>query len=236
MLQCKQIANYALFGGVKLLIVKAAKKFGDFSAEVDVSIDERGITALSGPSGAGKTTLVNMIAGLVAPDSGFISCGGKVFFDSSARISLPPERRGLGYVFQQHRLFPHMSVRSNLLFAPKFCGRPQLRERFGRVADALGIWRLMERKPDSLSGGESQRAAIGRAILACSSMLLMDEPLSSLDDERKEELMGYIKEIPEKFGIPVIYVTHSKDELSRLADRVITMSGGRVVSERTDTA
>jgi molybdate transport system ATP-binding protein len=218
-----------------LLKLRAQKTFGEFSVEVDISIEQSGITALFGKSGAGKTTFVNMIAGLVRPDMGFISCGGKVFFDSDRNISLPPERRGLGYVFQQHRLFSHMSVRNNLMFGSRFCGRPFDSARFEKVVEVLGIGNLMSRRPNSLSGGESQRVAIGRAILACTSILLMDEPLSSLDRERKEDLLGYIDDIPKNFGIPIIYVTHSHRELSRIADRVITISDGRVIPERTDT-
>jgi molybdate transport system ATP-binding protein len=215
-------------GGSGLLDVKAEKSFGAFSAKVELSLDPSGITVLFGRSGAGKTTVVNMIAGLVTPDVGFIACGGMVFFDSARGVSLPPERRGLGYVFQQHRLFSHLSVQNNLLFGPKFCGRPFDRARFDKVVDVLGIDFLMRRKPDSLSGGESQRVAIGRAILACTSVLLMDEPLSSLDEERKDDLIEYIDAIPENFGIPIIYVTHSRKELSRLADRVVVMDEGRV--------
>jgi molybdate transport system ATP-binding protein len=217
-----------------LLDLRVEKSFGEFSVVADISIEQSGITVLLGKSGAGKTTLVNMIAGLVRPDRGFISCGGRVFFDSSENVSLPPESRGLGYVFQQHRLFPHMSVQNNLLFGPRFCGRPFDASRFEKAVEVLGIAHLLSRKPDSLSGGESQRVAIGRAILACSSILLMDEPLSSIDNERKEDLIEYVDGIPEKFGTPIIYVTHSHREASRLADRVIMMDGGRLVKyERT---
>jgi molybdate transport system ATP-binding protein len=218
-----------------LLDIRVEKRFGEFCLTADISLERSGITVLFGKSGAGKTTLVNMIAGLVRPDRGVISCGGRCFFDSSRNFSFPPERRGLGYVFQQHRLFAHMSVLNNLVFGPKFCGRPFDRERFRKVVEILGIEHLLSRRPNSLSGGESQRVAIGRAILACTSILLMDEPLSSIDRERKEELLGYIASIPKNFGIPVIYVTHSHRELSLLADRVVEISEGRVVSERAES-
>jgi molybdate transport system ATP-binding protein len=213
-----------------LLDVKVEKSFGDFSISMNFSLDQSGVTVLFGKSGAGKTTLINMIAGLLSPDEGFITSDGRVFFDSSRGFSLPPEKRGLGYVFQQHRLFTHMSVENNLLFGPRFCGRPFDCGYWDRVVEVLGIGHLLTRMPNSLSGGESQRVAIGRALLACTSFLLMDEPLSSLDAERKEDLIGYISSIPQKFGIPVIYVTHAKEELSRLADRVLVISGGRVES------
>ena len=219
-----------------MLDARVKKSFGEFAISVEMTLANPGTTVLFGKSGAGKTTLVNMIAGLVRPDSGFISCGGRVFFDSGANVELPPERRGLGYVFQQHRLFPHMSVRGNMLFGPKFCGRPCDKAKFDRAVEILGIGHLLSRRPNSLSGGESQRVAIGRAVLACTSLLLMDEPMSSIDKGRKEGLIGYIKAIPENFGIPVIYVTHSHEEMSRLADRVIVMNDGQIAQERTDKA
>ncbi|GHV54804.1 hypothetical protein FACS1894216_15560 [Synergistales bacterium] len=213
-----------------MLEVRVKKSFGSFSVDVDLSLDEAGVTVLFGSSGAGKTTLVNMIAGLVKPDEGFISCGGKVFFDSKKSFSLPPDKRGLGYVFQQGRLFPNLSVKNNLLFGPRFCGRPFNPDLFAKVIDVLGVEHLLSRMPNYLSGGEIQRAATGRAIMACTSFLLMDEPLSSLDAERKGDLIGYIASIPGNFHIPIIYVTHSEEELSLLADRVIHIEGGRVES------
>ncbi|MDR1944236.1 MAG: ATP-binding cassette domain-containing protein [Synergistaceae bacterium] len=213
-----------------MLEVRVKKNFGEFAMDMDFSLDPTGITVFFGKSGAGKTTLVNMIAGLVRPDQGVISCGGREFFSSGRKFSLPPEKRGLGYVFQQCRLFPHLSVRNNILFGPRFCGRRFDESFFQKVVEVLGVGSLLERRPNSLSGGESQRVAIGRALLSCESFLLMDEPLSSLDIERKEDLIEYIASIPQNFGIPVIYVTHSKEELSRLADRVLLISGGRAES------
>ena len=210
-----------------VLDVRVRKIIGALCMNVDFSMDEAGITVFFGKSGAGKTTLVNMIAGLVSPDEGVISCRGRAFFDSHGGVDVPPERRGLGYVFQQHRLFTHMSVRSNLLFASRFCGRPVESGFYERVTELLGIAHLLGRRPATLSGGESQRVAIGRALLACRSFLLMDEPLSSLDPLRKEDLLGYIRSIPKELNIPVIYVTHSIDELSFLADSVLVIDDGR---------
>ena len=210
-----------------MLDVCVKKRFGDFAMDLDFSLQGTGIVVLFGRSGAGKTTLVNMIAGLVTPDEGRIACGGRVFFDSARRIVLPPEKRGLGCIFQQHRLFSHMSVENNLLFAPRFCNRPYDPDFFERVVELLGIGHLLPRRPNTLSGGESQRVAIGRALLSRASFLLMDEPLSSLDNERKEDLMGYVASIPGGFGVPILYVTHSTDELSRLADGVLEIEGGR---------
>ena len=211
-----------------MLDVRVEKNFGDFSMNIDFSVDTAGITVLFGKSGAGKTTLLKMIAGLVSPDEGCINCCGKIFFDSARNFSLPPEKRGLGYVFQEGRLFTHMSVKNNLLFGPRFCDRPYNPDLFVKVVELLGIGGLLSRKPGSLSAGEGQRVAIGRALLACTSLLLMDEPLSSLDEERKEDLTEYIASIPQNFGIPILYVTHSKEEAARLADRIIVIRGGRI--------
>jgi molybdate transport system ATP-binding protein len=216
-----------------VLEVRAKKRLGNFFVDVDFALPAQGITVFFGKSGAGKTSIVNMIAGLVSPDEGRISHERRVLFDSEKKFSLPPERRGVGYVFQQNRLFSHMSVKNNLLFAPRFCGRPGGARLFDKVVDLLGIAHLLSRKPGALSGGESQRVSIGRALLACTSFLLMDEPLSSLDDERRNDLMAYIASIPSNFGFPVIYVTHSQEELSRLADHVLVVDGGRAVLLRS---
>lgn len=216
-----------------MLRVQVKKTIGGFSLDADFQIPRSGVTVFWGKSGAGKTTLLNLIAGLIQPDEGHIACGGKTFFDSAAkdgrpfRFSLPAEQRGLGYVFQQHRLFPHLSVKKNLLFSSLFCGRSTDEGSLERVVTLLGIGGLLERKPNSLSGGESQRVAIGRALLASNSFLLMDEPLSSLDQERKEDILGYISGVSKHFTVPIIYVTHSLEELSSLADLVLEIRGGK---------
>jgi molybdate transport system ATP-binding protein len=215
-----------------LLDVSVRKKLGGFSLDVNFSLSGTGVTVLFGESGAGKTTVINLIAGLLRPDGGKISCGGRFFFDSEKNFSLPTERRGLGVVFQQHRLFSHMSVKNNLMFGLRFCGRADDEKFREKVIAVLGISHLMERRTKSLSGGESQRVAIGRAIISNPALLLMDEPMSSLDMERKEDLTGYISSVNKRLGVPVLYVTHSIGELRALADDVLEIRGGKSAPPR----
>lgn len=188
-----------------------------------------GVTALFGPSGAGKTTLVNAIAGLLRPDSGRIALDETVLFDSAAGTFLPPHRRRIGYVFQDARLFPHLTVRQNLLygrwFAPGTDGPP-----LGRIVEMLGIGALLQRRPGALSGGERQRVALGRAILANPRLLLMDEPLAALDDPRKAEILPYLERLRDEVGLPILYVSHSMAEVARLATTLVLLDHGRVVA------
>lgn len=177
-----------------------------------------GITALVGPSGVGKTSVLSMIAGLVRPDAGRIVVGGQVLFDAASGVSLPPERRACGMVFQDHRLFPHLSVRGNLRYGMKRGGGDLM-----QMAAFLGIDPLLGRMPRSLSGGEAQRVALGRALLSGPRFLLMDEPLSALDDARRGEVMTLIERMRDEFALPILYVSHNGDEVARLADRVIEM-------------
>jgi molybdate transport system ATP-binding protein len=207
--------------------IRAEKTFGAFTLSVDLALSGSGVTVIFGPSGAGKTTLLNLLAGLVQPDRGLIRFRGRVFFDSERGRRLPPEKRRLSYVFQQPRLFSHFSVLGNLLFAASFCGRRPAPGAFEKTTALLGLEKLLDRRPNTLSGGESQRVALGRALLASSEMLLMDEPLSSLDRARKDELVDLVARIPKEFGVPVLYVTHAEDELLALADEVLEMRDGR---------
>ena len=198
-----------------------------FTLEADCELPGDGFTAVLGPSGCGKSTLAGSIAGLVKPVRGTIAVNGRVFHSDHPSVDLPVEKRGIGFVFQSHRLFPHLSVRENLLFGQKF-GRRKSAADSARLIEVLGIGHLLNRRPNTLSGGESQRAALGRAILAAETLLIMDEPLASLDSERKAELLGYFERIPEITGIPVLYITHAADEAERLAKTVLQMKDGRI--------
>lgn len=182
-----------------------------------------GLTALFGPSGVGKTSILNAVAGLVRPERGHIRVSGEALFDSDARISLPPEKRACGYVFQDSRLFPHRTVRSNLLYGQK---RAPAERRWMSLDEAtafLGIEALLGRMPRTLSGGEMQRVAIGRALLSGPRFLLMDEPLSSLDEDRRDGIMTVIERIRDTMDLPILYVSHDRREVERLADHVITL-------------
>jgi molybdate transport system ATP-binding protein len=180
-----------------------------------------GLTALFGPSGTGKTSVLDMVAGLLAPDEGRIAVDGMVLFDSARRIDLPPERRGCGYVFQDSRLFPHRRVRDNLLFGWRRIASQHRWLSLDEAVAFLGIGHLLDRMPRSLSGGEAQRVAIGRALLASPRLLLMDEPLSSLDAARREEIMGVIERIRDELHVPILYVSHDRAEVDRLAAEVV---------------
>lgn len=210
-----------------MLTAALHKRLGDFSLGVSFDLTETGITVIFGKSGSGKTTVLNLLAGLYRLDSGRVILDGTTLADTASGIFLQPEKRRMGYVFQQPRLFSHLSVRSNLLFAPRFCGAGFDAEYFERVIELLGIGHLLKRATNTLSGGESQRVAIGRALMASSKLLLMDEPLASLDQARRDELVRYIDRIPGEFDIPVVYVTHSPDELAALADSVLLLRSGQ---------
>jgi molybdate transport system ATP-binding protein len=209
------------------LEVDLEKSYGDFRLKATFALAGPGVTVVFWPSGAGKTTLLSLLAGLAKPDRGFIRHQGRTLYDSAKKIFVAPEKRNFSYVFQRALLFTHFSVKTNLLFAAKFGGRPLEPGAFARAVGLLGLEELLSRQPRSLSGGEAQRVAIGRALLAQGDLLIMDEPLSSLDRERKDELLAYIVQIPERFGAPIVYVTHAEDELRLLADRVLTVERGQ---------
>ncbi len=199
-----------------------------FTLDVDLTMPGTGVTAIFGRSGSGKTTLLRAIAGLERSPHGFLSFNGEVWQDDCR--FLPVHKRPLGYVFQEASLFPHLSVRKNLLFGLKRCtaeGAVSL----GQVIELLGIDHLLERKTDCLSGGERQRVAIARALAVSPRILLMDEPLSALDSERKQEILPYLERLRDELHIPILYVSHSAAEVSRLADHLVVLDGGRVSAQ-----
>lgn len=203
---------------------------GNFSVEASFSGAVSGVTALYGPSGAGKTSVINMVAGLLRPDRGHISVNDLCLFDSERGIDLPPERRRIGYVFQDGRLMPHLSVRGNLTYGLNLTPEKNRFVTFDSVVDLLGIGHLLKRRPAGLSGGEKQRVAIGRALLTSPTILLMDEPLASLDLKRKIELQPFIMRLSREFEIPILYVSHVIYEILNLADNLVIMDKGHVVA------
>ncbi len=215
-----------------MIEVDVERRIGAFDLAARFAAPESGITALFGRSGAGKTMLVNMIAGLVRPDRGRIVIAGETLFASGRRIDLPPERRRLGYVFQEARLFPHYSVRGNLAYGRPRGGHRRLAS-FETVVALLGLERLLDRRPGDLSGGEKQRVAIGRALLAEPRLLLMDEPLASLDAARKAEILPFIERLRHELRLPIIYVSHAMEEIVRLADTLVLLADGRVAAVGT---
>ena len=192
---------------------------------------DAGVTCLFGRSGSGKSTLVNAIAGLVTPVRGRIAIHGAVVFDAAARIDMPVHRRRVGCVFQEGRLLPHLTVRQNLLYGYRLVAPDARQVEPDRIIDLLGLGPFLDRRPAALSGGEKQRVAIGRALLASPRLLLMDEPLAALDAPRKEEILRYIERMHAEVNVPIVYVSHAIDEVVRLADRVVVLADGRVASD-----
>ncbi|MFQ5619883.1 MAG: molybdenum ABC transporter ATP-binding protein [Rhodospirillales bacterium] len=213
-----------------MLTVDVGRRFGDFQLDVRFAA-EGGLTALFGRSGAGKTSLINLLAGLERPERGRISVDGHVLFDADAGIDVAPERRRLGYVFQEGRLFPHMSVRGNLTYGRRLAPPAGDGQDFDHVVDLLDLRRLLERRPRNLSGGEKQRVAIGRALLANPRLLLMDEPLASVDAARKDEVLSFIERLRDEVALPIVYVSHAMDDVIRLADTMVILSDGAVVAD-----
>jgi molybdate transport system ATP-binding protein len=211
-----------------VLAVSVTGEAGEFRLNADFEAGS-GITTLFGHSGAGKTTILKMIAGMTRPKTGRIVAGGRVLFDSDARIDLPPQGRQVGFVFQDGRLFPHLSVRRNLTYA-RWAGRRRATRPFEEVVALLGLESHLDRSTTTLSGGERQRVAIGRALLSDPAILLMDEPLSSLDQARRLEILPYIEAIRDETAIPIVYVSHEIDEVARLADTVVVLEQGRMLA------
>jgi molybdate transport system ATP-binding protein len=213
-----------------VLAVDVEKQLGGLKLSVRFDAAS-GVTALFGPSGAGKTSVVNMIAGLLTPDRGSIKLADTMLFDAAAGINVPPHRRRIGYVFQEGRLFPHLSVRQNLDYGRRMSSRPADADEFERIATLLDIGPLLERRPGMLSGGERQRVAVGRALLMRPRLLLLDEPLASLDGGHKREILPYLVRLRDDAGVPMVYVSHTAAELRRIATHVVRLEAGRVVAQ-----
>ncbi len=212
------------------IVIDVKHQRPDFKLAITANL-KSGLTSFFGKSGSGKTSLINLVAGLSEPDEGFISIGNRVVFDSRKKINVPPEQRGIGYVFQDGRLFPHLTVKNNLVFARRFMTPPLKPEMFAQIVDLLDISSLLERRPMTLSGGEKQRVAIGRALLSEPSLLLMDEPLASLDAGRKSEIMPFIENLRDRMNTPILYVSHAMDEVIRLSDQLVLINEGTVVAQ-----
>jgi molybdate transport system ATP-binding protein len=212
-----------------VLVVEIEKKLGDIALNA-LFASEGGATVLFGPSGAGKTSVINMIAGLLKPDRGRILLDDLVLFDRDAGIDMPVWQRRIGYVFQEGRLFPHLSVRRNLGYGRWMGGHPADPTAFAHVVDLLDIGHLLDRRPGKLSGGERQRVAVGRALLMRPRLLLLDEPLASLDAGRKGEILPYLERLRDEAKVPMIYVSHDATEVKRIATRVVRVEGGKVVA------
>jgi molybdate transport system ATP-binding protein len=214
---------------VTMLRVDVSKQLGEFRIEACFASEGR-VTGLFGASGAGKTSLVNMIAGLLPPDRGVIVVGAETLDDTAKKLHVPAHRRRIGYVFQDARLFPHLDVRQNLDYGRRMNRLADDAAARSRVTDLLDIGNLLDRRPGRLSGGERQRVALGRALLAQPRLLLLDEPLGSLDEERKLEILPYLVRLRDESGVPMVYVSHDAGELRQLATQIVILRRGQVVA------
>ncbi|MBC8318811.1 MAG: ATP-binding cassette domain-containing protein [Desulfobulbaceae bacterium] len=207
------------------LRVNIKKKLNDFSLDISFHCRDGNLLALTGPSGAGKTTIVRCIAGLEQPDSGYISYNGKCWYDSSSNINLPSRHRGVGYVFQEHTLFPHLNIEKNVAFSCTDTGKIE------DLMQTFDIYRLRKRRPGQVSGGERQRAALAQALASNPKVLLLDEPFSALDIVTKKKLRDALGQLKKKFQLPIVHITHDLDDASHLADCVVSVQKGRSSEE-----
>jgi len=212
-----------------MLLVQVEKRLGEFALNASFA-SESNATALFGPSGAGKTSVVNMVAGLLKPDRGRIVLNGETLFDDAARIDVPAARRRIGYVFQEGLLFPHLTVKHNLDYGRWMGGLPADPAAFAHVVELLDIGPLLDRRPGKLSGGERQRAAVGRALLMRPRLLLLDEPLASLDAARKRDILPFLERLRDEAQVPIIYVSHNAAEVRRIASHVVRLEQGHVTA------
>jgi len=213
-----------------MIEVRLHLQYPGFALDVDLKLPGRGVTALYGHSGSGKTTCLRCIAGLERAGEGFVQINEQVWQDSRNGVFVPPHKRALGYVFQEASLFPHLSVLANLAFGLKRIPRAQRRVDMAQATQLLGIGHLLDRHPQHLSGGERQRVGIARALLTSPQLLLMDEPLAALDSQRKSEILPYLERLHDQLEIPVLYVSHAQDEVARLADHIVLLSEGRALA------
>ncbi len=213
-----------------MIDVRLQLTYSGFALEVDLHLPGRGVTALYGHSGSGKTTCLRCIAGLERAEDGFIQINDEVWQDSRNGVFVPPHKRAVGYVFQEASLFAHLSVRANLEFGLKRIPRQQRRVDMAQATQLLAIGHLLDRNPQHLSGGERQRIGIARALLTSPKLLLMDEPLAALDSQRKGEILPYLERLHDELDIPVLYVSHAQDEVARLADHIVLLSVGKALA------
>lgn len=211
-----------------LLSLKCQKSLPSFQLNIDAQIPLHGVTAIFGPSGAGKSTLLRLIAGLDKPDQGTITMAGECWFNSANRHSLPPAKRPVGTMFQDGRLFSHLSVQENLYFAHKRSAEVSQSYSFAEIVQAFSLKELLARHPAALSGGEQQRVALARTLLSRPALLLLDEPLAGLDQQRKREILPFLETLPKRFGLPCLYVSHDIDEVSHLTDQMLVLAQGQV--------
>lgn len=214
-----------------MLYVQLQLRRGDFSVDARFTAPAPGITALFGRSGAGKSTLMHLLAGLTKPDAGAVELDGERLYDSARDIDVPAQARRIGYVFQDLRLFPHLSVAANLDYGLRRAGRGAVRIPLARVVDLLGLSDLLQRRTWQLSGGERQRVALGRALLAQPRLLLLDEPLSAIDAARRHDLLPYFERLRDQLALPMILVTHRFEDVVRLATHVVLLEAGRVLAQ-----
>lgn len=212
------------------LKVAVSHRFPGIELDIRFETERRGVTALFGPSGSGKTTSANAIAGLLRPYAGRITLGEQILFDSDLRRHLPPQRRRIGYVFQDARLFPHLTVAANLDYGARRCPAPPDGAERKRIVEMLGIGPLLSRRPAALSGGERSRVALGRALMTAPRLMLLDEPLSALDAARKSEILPYLERLRDETATPILFISHSLDEVTRLADRMVVLNRGQVAA------
>ena len=212
-----------------MIEVQARLKRPNFALDAAMELTHR-VTAIFGPSGSGKSTLLAVIAGIVTPDSGRVIINGECLFDSEQRINQPVYQRKIGLVFQDGRLFPHLNVAQNLSYALNFTPASQQQFEFRQITELLEIGHLLKQLPHQLSGGEKQRVALGRALLSSPRLLMLDEPLASLDDRLKGQILPFLKRVADEISIPMIYISHSKEEIMQITDNVMHIDNGQTLT------